>query len=195
MKLRIISFIILLVMLGNSACQSGKEDQTVIIQTEIGDIYVRLYPEKAPVTTTNFLRYVDSAKFDSSCFYRVVRMDNQPRDSIKIEVIQGGRYENEDNGFPPIPQETTVRTGIKHMDGTVSMARSGPDTATSEFFICIGDQPELNFGGKRNPDGQGFAAFGKVIKGMDVVRKIHSIRAENQYLDKPVIIYKIVRSQ
>jgi peptidyl-prolyl cis-trans isomerase A (cyclophilin A) len=195
MKLRIISFIILFAMLGNSFCKSGKEDQTVVIQTEMGDIYVKLDLEKAPVTSANFLRYIDSSMFDSSCFYRVVRMDNQPRDSIKIEVIQGGRYENEDNGFPPIQHETTEMTGIKHLDGTISMARSEPGTATSEFFICIGDQPELDFGGKRNPDGQGFAAFGKVTKGMDVVRKIHSIHAENQYLDKPVIAFKIVRSQ
>ena len=125
----------------------------------------------------------------------VVRMDNQPHDSVKIEVIQGGRYRNEDNGFPPIPQETTEMTGIKHLNGTLSMARSSPASATSEFFICIGDQPELDFGGKRNPDGQGFAAFGSVIKGIDVVRKIHSIIAPGQYLDRPVVIYNIRRSQ
>ena len=142
----------------------------------------------------NFLRYVDSGLFDSACFYRVVRMDNQPQNLVKIEVIQGGRYEKEDKGFPPILHETTVMTGIHHRNGTLSMARNQPGTATSEFFICLGNQPELDFGGKRNPDGQGFAAFGKIFKGMDVVRKIHAMYAAEQYLEKPVLILKIKRA-
>jgi peptidyl-prolyl cis-trans isomerase A (cyclophilin A) len=195
MKTRFFSFIILFTLLLNVSGQSGKMAETLVIKTELGDIYVQPDYKKAPVTSANFLRYIDAAKFDNACFYRVVRMDNQPRDSIKIEVIQGGRYRNEENCFPPIPQETTEMTGIKHRDGTISMARSSPESATSEFFICIGDQPELDFGGKRNPDEQGFAAFGRVTKGMDVVRKIHSISAPGQYLEKPVLIYKIVRSQ
>lgn len=185
---------IILTLLPYSFGQSGKKNETIIIKTELGDIYARLDLRKAPVTSLNFLRYVDAHMFDSTCFYRVVRIDNQPRDSVKIEVIQGGRYENEDNGFPPIIHETTAMTGIKHRNGTISMARSRPGTATSEFFICIGDQPELDFGGKRNSDGQGFAAFGKVIKGMDVAEKIHSIKATGQYLEKPVLILDITRA-
>jgi peptidyl-prolyl cis-trans isomerase A (cyclophilin A) len=165
----------------------------VVIRTELGDIVVELYNDKAPVTSDNFLRYVDSSLFRNCSFYRVVRMDNQVRDSVKIEVIQGGRRENEDKGFAPIIHETTKITGILHKDGTISMARSTPGTATSEFFICVGDQPSLDYGGKRNKDGQGFAAFGKVIKGMDVVRKIHDLKAPAQYLDKKVIIYNIIR--
>lgn len=187
--------IFLFALLCNSPAQTGKMTDNLTIKTELGDIYVQLDLKKAPLTSTNFLRYVDAEMFDSTCFYRIVRMDNQPRDSVKIEVIQGGRYHNEENGFPPIAQETTEMTGIKHLNGTISMARSSPASATSEFFICVGDQPELDFGGKRNPDGQGFAAFGRVIKGMEVVDKIHSIEAPAQYLDKPVIIYKIIRSE
>jgi len=179
----------------NSYVESGGKKETIIIRTEFGEIFVRLDLKQAPETSLNFLRYIDNNMFDSTCFYRIVRLDNQPRDSIKIEVIQGGRYEDEDFGFPPIPHETTEKTGIKHKDGTISMARSEPGSATSEFFICVGDQPELDFGGKRNPDGQGFAAFGKIIKGMEIVKKIHSGDPSGQYLEKPVLILEIVRAQ
>jgi peptidyl-prolyl cis-trans isomerase A (cyclophilin A) len=173
--------------------QSDKNNETICITTALGDIIVSVDLKNAPVTSVNFLKYVDAHLLDSTCFYRVVRPDNQPRDQVKIEVIQGGRYKDEDNGFPPIVHETTQMTGLKHLDGVISMARSAPGTATSEFFICIGDQPELDFGGKRNKDGQGFAAFGKVIKGMDVVMKIHSIQAPEQYLERPVKILTVKR--
>jgi peptidyl-prolyl cis-trans isomerase A (cyclophilin A) len=189
----IFTFLFILILFIDSFGQSAKKKEKILIRTELGNIYARLDLKKAPVTSLNFLRYIDNSMFDSACFYRVVRLDNQPRDSIRIEVIQGGRYENEDNGFEPIAHETTEMTGIKHRDGTISMARNGPGTATSEFFICVGDQPELDYGGKRNPDGQGFAAFGKIVKGMDVVNKIHSINADGQYLQKPVIILRITR--
>jgi peptidyl-prolyl cis-trans isomerase A (cyclophilin A) len=170
-----------------------QKNPEVTIKTEYGDIIVELYPVKAPVTVSNFLRYVDSMLYRNTSFYRVVRMDNQPRDSIKIEVIQGGRRNDEHKGFPPVRHETTSETGILHRNGVVSMARSVPGSATSEFFICIGDQPELDFGGRRNKDGQGFAAFGIVIKGMDVVAKIHSQNAPGQYLEKEVRILNIER--
>lgn len=174
-------------------CQTSKDADIVIIRTELGNITVKPDMERAPVTSQNFLRYVDSGLYRNSSFYRVVKMDNQPENKIKIEVIQGGRFENENNGFDPVVHESTAMTGIRHLDGTISMARMEPGTATSEFFICVGDQPELDFGGNRNPDGQGFAAFGKVIGGMDVVKKIHSIKAPYQYLEKPVKIYNIIR--
>jgi|WetSurSiteA1Bulk_404760.scaffolds.fasta_scaffold00502_6 peptidyl-prolyl cis-trans isomerase A (cyclophilin A) len=189
----IYAFLIILILLNDSFGQPAKKKEIIIIRTEFGDIYARLDLKNAPISSINFLRYVDSNMFESTCFYRVVRLDNQPHDSIRIEVIQGGRYKNEDNGFAPIAHETTKITGIMHKDGTMSMARNGPGSATSEFFICVGDQPELDFGGKRNPDGQGFAAFGKVVKGMDVVKKIHSVNSEGQYLQKPVIILGITR--
>ena len=90
--------------------------------------------------------------------------------------------------YPVIAHEPTSVTGIRHLDGVVSMARSEPGSASTEFFICIGDQPALDFGGNRNPDGQGFAAFGKVIKGMEVVRSIQIMRDTGQYLTDPVKI-------
>ena len=174
--------------------QAGPGKEKIIIRTELGEIIVKIDLAKAPVTSSNFLRYIDAGLFDSTCFYRVVRPDNQPKDSVFIGVIQGGRYDDEETGgFPPIPHETTEMTGIRHRDGVISMARWTPGTATSEFFICVGDQPELDFRGRRNPDGQGFAAFGKVTKGMDVVRNIHDIEAPGQYLEKPVLILRISR--
>lgn len=146
--------------------------QRVRIDTEIGAIVLELDPDKAPGTVTNFLRYVDDKRYDGATFYRVVRMDNQATSPVKIEVIQGGLGTDSTRMFPPIAQETTQKTGLKHLDGTLSMARGKPESGASEFFICINAQPELDFGGKRNPDGQGFAAFGRVIEGMDVVRRI-----------------------
>ncbi|MRR10606.1 peptidylprolyl isomerase, partial [bacterium] len=94
---------------------------------------------------------------------------------------------------PPLPLERTRDTGLRHLDGTISMARAEPDTATHHFFICIGDQPELDFGGRRNPDGQGFAAFGRVIRGMELIRQIHSSPADGQLLAPPVQIQRAVR--
>ncbi|RLD72240.1 MAG: peptidylprolyl isomerase [Bacteroidetes bacterium] len=159
----------------------------VLIKTEKREIVVELYPDKAPVTVANFLRYVKEGRFKGATFYRTVTMDNQPDNNIKIEVIQGGLYDdNHPQALPPIKHETTKQTGILHKDGVISMARNKPGTATGEFFICIGDQPSLDYGGKRNPDGQGFAAFGKVIKGMDVVHKIQQSPADGQWL-KPRI--------
>jgi kynurenine formamidase/cyclophilin family peptidyl-prolyl cis-trans isomerase len=166
----------------------------VRIRTALGDIEVEVYERKAPVTAANFLQYVDRGLFKGASFYRVVRPDNQPDNAVKIEVIQGGlRFSPGQNAFPPIEHETTARTGILHKDGVISMARSAPGSATSEFFICIGDQPELDFGGKRNPDGQGFAAFGRVAAGMDSVRKIQQLPDEGQILKEKVAILNVER--
>lgn len=167
--------------------------QRVRLETDAGAIVLELYADKAPGTVANFLRYVDEKRYDGSRFYRVVRLDNQASSPVKIEVIQGGLQNDTTHQLPPIPQETTQKTGLKHLDGTLSLARSGPNTGTSEFFICINDQPELDFGGKRNPDGQGFAAFGRVVEGRDVVRRIQrgqtgSEAAAAQLLSTPVII-------
>ncbi|MFO7619670.1 MAG: peptidylprolyl isomerase, partial [Bacteroidales bacterium] len=169
--------------------------EKIIIKTELGDIHAKIDLRRAPLTSSNFLMYVDAGLFDSACFYRVVRTDNQPDNNVRIEVIQGGRYEEEERGFPAIAHETTAMTGIRHRYGTISMARAEPGSATSEFFVCVSDQPELDYGGRRNSDLQGFAAFGKVTKGMDVVKRIHSINAPGQYLDKPVLIMEIIRAK
>ena len=166
----------------------------VLIQTELGDIIVELYPQQAPFTVNNFLRYVAENRFADASFYRVVRADNQPNNLVKIAVIQGGlNDDHHPQSLPPIPHETTQHTGLRHEDGTLSMARDAPGTANSDFFICVGEQPELDFGGKRNPDGAGFAAFGKVIAGMDIVHKIHQSHAIEQTLETTVPITKIIK--
>ena len=120
-------------------------------------------------------------------FFRTVTLSNQPSDEFKIQVIQARADPARQGEFlPPNPLERTRDTGLRHLDGTLSMARDRPDTAQDNIFIRIGDQPALDFGGKRNPDGQGFAAFGRVIRGMDVVCRIHSGSANGQNLT-PVV--------
>ena len=162
-----------------SAAQSQGKPTRVRIDTDAGEILVDVFADKAPITSANFLRYVTEKRYDGGAFYRVVTMRNQPTSPVKIEVIQGGLDADSSKRLPAIAHETNDKTGLKHLDGTISMARSTPGSATSEFFICINDQPELDFGGKRNPDGQGFAAFGKVVRGMDVVRKIQQAPADS----------------
>jgi peptidyl-prolyl cis-trans isomerase A (cyclophilin A) len=165
----------------------------VVIQTALGNIEVEVDSIRAPITAANFLRYVDLGFYRFGQFYRTVRPDNQPKAPVKIGVVQGGLDSLRVKDFPPIRLERTKLTGLSHKDGTVSMARDGPDTATSDFFICIGDQPQLNYGGKRNPDGQGFAAFGQVLVGMNVVRKIQAAPVEEQRLTPPIKIFNITR--
>jgi len=167
----------------------------VVLETGQGAIEVELADTRAPVTTANFLRYLDGGFYNGGRFYRTVKMDNQPNNKIRIEVIQGGPVaERAKEGLPPIALERTSLTGLRHTDGAISMARGAPDSATSGWFICINDQPSLDFGGARNPDGQGFAAFGRVVQGMDIVRVIQ--RAPNtdaQRLTPPVKILKVSR--
>src|SRR5437016_8576342 len=188
--------LVLLAFIGLPGALVAEPDKTVrvLIKTGSGDIEVELDAAKAPNTVANFLKYVDGKFYDGGRFHRSVTPDNQPDNKVKIEVIQAGiNPDKEKDEFPAIKLERTKDTGLKHKDGTISMARDGPDTATSDFFICIGDQPELDFGGKRNPDGQGFAAFGKVVKGMDVVKKIQKSPADGQTLKPSVKIVKIER--
>ena len=180
----------------------AQSNPQVRVQTEIGDIVLELEPRRAPDTTANFLKYVDAGHYDGGTFHRTVRMNNQPESPVKIEVIQAGvAADKAKQGFPALPLERTSVTGILHKDGVVSMARGTPDSATSGWFITINDQPSLDFGGARNPDGQGFAAFGRVVSGMDVVRKIQaspssstmSTNAEAQRLTPPIKIVKVSR--
>jgi len=183
-------FLIISIAVLYVGCNSDKV-QNIVIKTTAGEIYAEIYTTKAPITASNFLTLIDNGVFNTgaACFYRVVRLDNQPNNQVKIEVIQGGLNDREQT--PPIIHETTDETKILHTDGVLSMARNKPGSASSEFFICIGDQPELDFGGKRNPDGQGFASFGKVTKGMEVVKKIQQAKDENQYLIDPIKILSI----
>jgi peptidyl-prolyl cis-trans isomerase A (cyclophilin A) len=164
----------------------------VSIKTNLGDIRVEVLQQKAPVTADNFLRYVDARLYDGTTFFRTVTLENQPDDKVKIEVIQGGMV-SEEKRFPPIEHETTQATGLMHLNGTVSMARFKPGSAASSFFICIGDQPELDYGGARNPDLQGFAAFGVVLDGMYVVERIQVQPHEGQRLTPPIVIESVSR--
>ena len=174
----------------------------VIMSTSEGDVRIELYASQAPVTVENFLRYVDGGHYEGGSFYRTVTYEND-NGNPKIEVIQGGLGNGVDAPFPPIAHEDTEATGVLHTDGVVSMARNGVGTASSEFFICLGDQPGLDKGELRNPDEQGFAAFGKVVDGMDVVMRIHQAPAaapsyseytKGQIIEDPVQILTIRRA-
>jgi peptidyl-prolyl cis-trans isomerase A (cyclophilin A) len=176
----------------------------VRVETELGTIMLEVDQAKAPVTAANFLRYVDAGHYNGGTWHRTVKMDNQPESTIKIEVIQAGvNPDRAKEGFAPIALERTNQTGLLHKDGVISMARGGADSATSGWFICINDQPSLDFGGMRNPDGQGFAAFGRVVAGMDVVRKIQAApssavrttNAEAQRLTPPIKIVSVARAR
>ena len=180
----------------------GQETVSVLMSTNHGDIRIELDVENAPITTANFLRYVDGAHYDNGTFYRTVRYSND-NGSPKIEVIQGG-IGNAEAPFEPIDHENTDTTGIRHLDGVISMARGEVGTASSEFFICIGDQPGLNKGEPRNADEQGFAAFGRVVSGMAVVRSIHGLPSDapsdsaytaGQIIEEPAVIRTVRRVQ
>jgi peptidyl-prolyl cis-trans isomerase A (cyclophilin A) len=166
----------------------------VRVETALGAFEVELDAGRAPVTVANFLKYVDGGFYDGGRVHRSARLETQAERPVKIEVIQAGiNPSRRGDAFPAIPLERTSVSGILHRDGTISMARSGPDTAVSDFFICIGDQPSLDFGGARNPDGQGFAAFGRIVAGRDVVRAIHKAPAGGERLSPPVVISRASR--
>jgi peptidyl-prolyl cis-trans isomerase A (cyclophilin A) len=170
---------------------------TVRIATSLGDITIELDTVHAPITTANFLKYVDGGFYTNGRFHRATREDNYPvslPNRPMMEIIQGGiNPERRPQAFPPIPLERTSVTGLKHVAGTVSMARGGPDSATSDFFILMNDQPSLDFGGRRFDDAQGAAAFGRVVSGMDVVRKIQQQPVKGQNLDPPITILDATR--
>jgi peptidyl-prolyl cis-trans isomerase A (cyclophilin A) len=190
-----IAGILLTLLAAGAAAQSDTGAPHVVVQTELGDIEIEVDTARAPGTAANFLKYVDLKHYDGGAFHRTVKMNNQPDNQVKIEVIQAGvNADRVKDGFGPIPLERTNKTGLLHKDGAVSMARGGADSATSGFFICINDQPSLDFGGQRNADGQGFAAFGRVVRGMDVVRKIQQApNTDAQRLTPPITIVAVTR--
>lgn len=201
-RLRVLTSLLAgLLCLGGPAAQAD-DSVAVVMATEQGDIRIELYADKAPVTVANFLRYVDGEHYDGATFYRTVTHEND-NGSPTIEVIQGGIGSGVEAPFGPIAHEDTETTGILHTDGVVSMSRNGVGTASSEFFICIGDHPGLDKGEVRYPDKQGFAAFGRVVDGMDVVRRIHrspsdaksySEYTKGQIIEKPVVINSVRRA-
>ena len=173
----------------------------VIFETQLGIIEIETYPEKAPASAGDFLNYVDRGYYNGEGFYRVVRADNDPR-QMGMSLIQGGRLDTEPKG-PFIAHEPTSLTGLRNSSGMVSIARDEPGTGSAAFFfINIGNNNFLDEGGERNPDGEGYATFGKVVKGMDVIKSIQAMEAEGateeevvrgQFLTKPVIISKAYR--
>ena len=163
------------------------------LETTLGRIFIAVDTKHAPLTAANFLKYVDAGLYGNGRFHRATRADNYTPllpNRPMMNIIQGGiDPTRRDKGFPAIPLERTSVTGIKHLAGVVSMARgTGADTATSDFFVLLDDQPSLDFGGLRFDDGQGGAAFGHVLSGLDVVRKIQQQPVDGQNLTPPVTI-------
>ena len=174
----------------------------VVFETELGAITMEADVARAPVSAANFLRYVDRKFYDGGMINRAVRPDNTVRHDVEVQVIQFQADPAREGGmFPPIPMERTSVTGLRNVNGALSMARMGPDTGQASFSIVIGDQPEMDFGGKRNPDGQGFAVFGRVVDGWDVVKKIHQAHTgrsgpyQTETLEPPIKILKAYRKE
>jgi len=171
----------------------------VNVETGQGVIVIELYVEQAPITTANFLRYVDQKRYDGATFFRASRSPGP----VDYGLIQGGLQGDPARVLKPIAHESTTQTGIKHTDGVVSIARNAPGTATSDFFICVGDAPYLDADPAAPGDNAGFAAFGKVVEGMDVVHKIINLPTpgvavnpvmKGQILEPPVPILKARRA-
>lgn len=173
----------------------GNSADHIIIETSLGKIEVLLYPDKAPKTVKAFLSYIDSGFYEKSSFYRILSTGNQPMGSNAAELIQGGIYrtKNTRDYLKGIPHEPTSLTGLTHKHGTISLARLEVGTANTEFFICIGENPGFDAGGKSSSDGLGYAAFGQVIKGMDVVMQIYNRPEQDQEFSPPIVIFNIKR--
>jgi len=179
-------------MCGMLAIMPALAGVRVGIDTSVGILTAEIETAAAPVSACNFLRYVGIGAYDGGRFFRAVRSDAPVFNPVPIDVIQAeAREGGEFDAFGPIVLERTSRTGLHHRAGALSMARWGPDTATSSFSIVVHDSPNLDFAGARNPDGQGFAVFGYVIEGMEQVQRIHLMPAEKEQLQSPVRIHKV----
>ena len=167
----------------------------IVIYTQLGDIEVELFPDQAPKTVAAFLSYIDSGFYNNTSFYRVLKADELPNVN-NAGIIQGGMWQTnpqKKSTIPGIVHETTKQSGLTHQSGTISLARTAPGTANTEFFICIGDQSPLDFDRRGTEDRQGFAAFGKVFEGMDIVRKIQAQKSHGDKFDAKIEIQKIIR--
>ena len=168
----------------------------VLIETKFGDIEAELYPDKAPATVAAFLRNVDSGYYRNTSFYRILRDDNQVTGAPHSHLIQGGLWEASpalERRLPLIPHEPTSKTGLRHVAGALSMARNTPGTASSEFFICLKEEPGFDYGGENNPDGAGYAVFGKVVSGVETVQEIYRQPQYEQQFTPAVTILDIKR--
>jgi peptidyl-prolyl cis-trans isomerase A (cyclophilin A) len=191
-----------LLTLCSSCAHLSARPVLVVFETELGNITVEVDIVHAPITGTNFLKYVDGKFYDGGMINRAVRPDNTVRHDVEVQVIQ---FQSDPARarelFPPIPMERTSVTGLRHVNGVLSMARMGPDTAQDSFSMVIGNQPEMDYGGRRNPDGQGFAVFGRVVTGMGTVKKIHQAHTgmsgpyTTETLEPPIKILKAYRKE
>ena len=173
---------------------SSQRAPVIVLETTLGDIGIEVYPDKAPLSANSFLEAADKGLFNHNqgAFYRVVHKGNDIH-SPNIGVIQGGIIDPTQS-LPLIGHETTRQTGLLHKDGTVSLARGKDSSGSgSTFFICIGDQPTLDYGGTRYLDGRGFAAFGTVIQGMDIVRRIQRMKTHAPATDNPYTQQRLVK--
>ncbi len=170
----------------------------VTLDTEEGRVVLGIDEAHAPLTAANFLAYVDGGHLQTATIYRIVTLANQAAGTLHpIEVIQFGSPgpgEERAPPLPPVPHEPTSSSGLRHRDGTLSLARKAPGTGGHGFFICIGDQPELDEGGRRNPDGAGFAAFGQVVHGRETLLRLHRRAEAAEYMQAPIKILGIQRS-
>lgn len=187
-------FLLMVVMI--SACKQKKYDEPhVLIETSIGNIEVELLPKKAPLTVAAFLKKVDAGLYDTASFYRVLKNDNVP-DEYNTGLIQGGVFQANPgivSSLEKVPHESPKQTGLTHGSGIISMARTTPGSATSEFFICIGDQKQFDSSSRGKADGLGYAAFGKVVDGMAVVRSIQRSKSSGESFYEPIKIKGIKR--
>ena len=177
---------------GLTGSDPAKALPKVALKTSLGTLIIEIDIVAAPVTAANFLRYADAGAYDGGQFHRTVTPDNQPNNEIRIGVIQGSMRKGVVE-YAPVPMERTTKTGIPHLNGAISMVRTGTDTAANQFFICVGDQPELDFGGRRNADGQGFAAFGRLLSGWLVLKQIQLAPAAGQTLQPAIQIVRARR--
>ncbi len=189
-------YLIMISLLALAACSAPVyKNPHVKIYTSQGDIEAELYPDKAPVTVAAFLSYIDSGVYNNTSFYRVVMLEGMT-DQSNVGLVQGGTWPDANVRYPfikGIVHESTQKTGLSHTSGTLSLARSLPGTASTEFFICIGDQSQFDFGNENPPDKQGFSAFGRVLEGMEVVRSIQRQPANGESFSKKIEIHKIKR--
>lgn len=187
--------LLIAVLLFFSCNQPEYKNPHIVIKTQMGKIEVELFPDKAPKTVAAFLSYIDSGYYNSSGFYRVLKTEELPT-PVNTGIIQGGIWQTNPGKKATVPGvdfESTKQTGLTHQSGTISLAHTKPGTASTEFFICIGDQSPLDFGRRGTADGQGFAAFGKVFEGMDIVRKIQAQKSSGDKFENKIEIYKITR--
>jgi peptidyl-prolyl cis-trans isomerase A (cyclophilin A) len=170
-----------LVLAAPSILRAAPAKPRVTMKTARGTIVVELEDRRAPLTSANFLRYVDARAYDGGTFFRAARTPGMKKDGTIV-----GAPPAKVRPFPPIRHESTTKTGLKHLNGTLSLGRFAPGTATNNFFICVGDQPYLDAHPGEPGDNLGYAAFGRVVSGMSVVEKILSLptNGETKFKDQ-----------